>query len=63
MKLQRILAIVGIIILVGLYASTLIFALLDSPNAQSLLTASIYSTVAIPIFLYAFQLVIKFLKK
>lgn len=62
MKLQRILAIVGIILLIGLYVSTLVFALMKSPNAQSLLTLSIYCTVAVPVFLYAFGLVTKYLK-
>ena len=63
MKAKRILAIVGIVILLGLYISTLVFALLKSPAAETLLAASIYCTVAVPVFLYAFQLVVKCLKK
>ncbi|MBS6646091.1 MAG: hypothetical protein KH366_21155 [Clostridiaceae bacterium] len=62
MKLRRIVAIVGIVFLIGLYISTLVFALMKSPNAQSLLTLSIYCTVAVPVFLYAFGLVTKYLK-
>lgn len=62
MKIQRILAIVGIVFLVGLYISTLVFALMESPEAQNLLTFSIYCTVAVPVFLYAFGLVTKYLK-
>ncbi|MBT9779373.1 hypothetical protein GPL15_23110 [Clostridium sp. MCC353] len=63
MKLRRIVAIVGIVFLIGLYISTLVFALMKSPNAQSLLTLSIYCTVAVPVFLYAFGLVSKYLKE
>ena len=62
LKLRRIVAIVGIVFLIGLYISTLVFALMKSPNAQSLLTLSIYCTVAVPVFLYAFGLVTKYLK-
>ncbi len=60
-KLQRILAIIGVVLLVGMYLITLVFALMDSPMASRLLMASIACTVVIPVLLYAFQLVYRVL--
>ncbi len=63
MKLKRILAIVGIIILAGMYVLTLIFALIDSPLKNSLLYASLYCTVIIPVLIYVFLLLIRLFGK
>lgn len=57
MKTKRILALLGALLLLAMYASTLIFALIDSPRAQNLLTASIVCTVIFPILLYGYALV------
>ena len=57
MKLKQILALLGALLLFALYASALIFALMDSPSAQGLLKASIVSTVVLPILLYGYTLV------
>lgn len=56
MKIKRILALAAAVLLVALYGSTLVFALMGSPNSKSLLMASIYCTIAVPILLYAWQL-------
>ena len=61
--MKRILSIIGIILLVGLYLSTLIFALIDSPMASTLFKASVLLTIAVPCLLYAMILVYKYLKK
>ncbi|WP_099466679.1 hypothetical protein [Konateibacter massiliensis] len=61
-KVKQVLAIIGIVILVGLYVATFIFALLDSPNAASWFKAALYSTVVVPVLLYAYLLVYKYLK-
>lgn len=45
---KKILSITGIIILLGLYISTLILALTQDSNFMNLLMASIVCTVAIP---------------
>ena len=58
-KLRRILALAGIILLLALYASTLVFALMKSPAAKSMLMAAVFCTVAIPVFLYGVLLVAK----
>lgn len=62
-KLKQVLAIIGIVFLVGLYVMTFIFALLSSPNAANLFKASLYATVIIPVLLYAYMLIYNYLKK
>lgn len=61
-KLKQILAIIGIILLVSMYACTFIFSLMKSEAAHSLFLASIACTIIVPVFLYAFLLVAKTLK-
>lgn len=61
-KLKRILAGIGAILLLGMYLSTLVFALMDSPFASGLLKASIACTIIVPVFLYAYILVYRQLK-
>lgn len=62
-KLKKLLAILGIILLAGLYLSTLIFALMDSEESIKLLQASIYLTITFPVILYAISLIYKLLHK
>lgn len=61
-NVKRILALLGVILLVALYGSTLFFALSDHPDALGWLMASIGCTIIIPVFLYAYILVYKYLK-
>ncbi len=63
MNAKRILAIVGIVLLVGIYLLSLIFALIDHPMKSSLMQASLYATVVIPVLIYAFLLIGKLLRK
>ena len=58
-NLKRILALIAAIGLFGRYACTLIFALIGSPNATSLLWASIACTIILPVLLYGYLLVYK----
>ena len=62
-KVKQILAILGVIILVGLYLSTLVCALSSSENFMNLLMASIYATVIIPVLLWAYSFIYRLLKK
>ena len=62
-KTKRILAIIGIILLIGMYASTLIFALTDHSQTMGLLKASIACTIILPVLLYAYTLVYKNTRK
>lgn len=50
---KRIFALLGALMLIGLYASTLIFALIDSPLSSDLLILSISATIVFPVILYA----------
>ncbi|MDY4835072.1 MAG: hypothetical protein SO181_08025 [Frisingicoccus sp.] len=61
--MKRIAAMIGIILLVGLYLSTLIFALMDSEFTFTLFKASILMTIAVPCLLYAMILIYNFLNK
>lgn len=61
-RLQRILALAGVILLLGMYGSTLFFALSDSPGAEGWFKASIACTILVPVFLYANTLIYRYLK-
>mgnify|MGYP003398485566 CR=1 FL=1 len=54
-KIKQILAIVGIVILVLLYVSTLIFAILDNPATMKMLGLSIVMTIFIPTLIWIFE--------
>lgn len=61
--MKRIFATIAIVLLAGLYLSTLIFALIDSDLAFGMFKASLLMTIAVPCILYAMVLVYKFLNK
>lgn len=60
-KLKRPLALIGAILLIGMYVVTLILGLTASPDTKGMLMASIACTVIIPCLLYAFMLIAKVL--
>ena len=62
-KGKRILAMIGVILLIGLYVSTLLCALFAKDNLMSLLMASIYATFVIPVLIWAYTFVYKLIKK
>ncbi len=62
-KIQRILALAGATFLSGLYLITLILAFVDPTEAKNWLKAAIVCTVILPVFLYAYILVYRNLKK
>ncbi len=49
---KQIIAIIGAVLLAGMYISTLIFAIIGSPLAMRLLKISLLSTIVIPIITY-----------
>lgn len=61
-KAKQIAAIISIILLVGMYVLTLIFALIDHSETQSMLKASLYTTMVIPVMLYLFIFLTKMFK-
>ena len=62
-KIKRILAGAGAVLLILMYISTLIFALIGSPNATKLPWASIASTIVLPVLLYGIQLAFRVTKE
>ena len=61
-KLTRIFALIGAILLAGLYICTLILALIDSVYTSDLLKAAIASTIILPVLLYAYILIYRLAK-
>lgn len=53
-KHTRVLALIGAVLLIALYACTLIFALIGTPWANDLFKASVAATILIPVILYAY---------
>ncbi len=61
--MKRILALIGVGLLVLLYLLTLIFALIKSPEAAYWFRASLVATVIIPCLIYAYQLIYRVLNQ
>lgn len=62
-KLKQVTALIGVIVLIALYASTLVIALKGGENALRLLSASIYATVVLPVLLWAYSFVYRLIKR
>lgn len=62
-KVKRILALIGVILLLAMYGSTLVFAIIDNSDSMSMFKASIAATIIIPVLLWAYTLVFKLVKK
>ena len=56
-KLRRVLALIGAILLVGMYLATMLLAIFSNADSKGWLMASIVMTVLIPVLLYAMQLI------
>ena len=61
-KLKRILALIGAVLLAGMYLCTLVFALIGSSAATGLFRASVAATILIPVLLYGYILIARLLK-
>lgn len=59
-KTKQILAITGIVILVGMYVATLVLALVDSTAKMGMFKGSIALTIFVPVVIYGYTLVYKF---
>lgn len=62
-KTKQILALIGVMILIGLYVSTLVCALSSSENFMNMLMASIYATVIIPALIWAYTFIYRLVRK
>ena len=51
-KMKRIIALTGVVFIAALYLITLILSFSKAPNADQWLMASLFATVAVPLFLY-----------
>ncbi len=61
-KTQQIIAILGIILLVGLYLATLVLAIMGKYFFPMFMT-SLLASIALPVFLWLFGFIYKWLKK
>lgn len=61
-KTRQILAILGVILLVGLYLATLILAILGK-NFFPLFMAALFASMALPILIWLYGFIYKWLKK
>lgn len=62
MKWKRLFAIAGLVLILAMYLIAIISAFLNTPQSKNWLMAAIFSTVIIPVFLYAAQLVYRLVK-
>lgn len=60
-KLIRLSALIGAILLAGMYLTVLYLGLTASPNTQNVLMAAIGCTIVIPVLLYAMMLIARVL--
>ena len=61
-KVKRIIALIGVILLIALYAATLILAIFGNENSSDLLRLAIYATIVVPVLLWAYSFIYKLLK-
>lgn len=62
-RLRQILAIIGIILLVGMYVLTIFAAVFDNTKTMSYLTASIAATILVPFTLWLLNIMSQNKKK
>ena len=60
--MKRIFALIGVALLLAMYIATFVFALMKSPAADGLFKAAIVCTLTVPVMLYGYQFVYKYLK-
>lgn len=56
-KIKQLLALCGVILLIGLYAATLILAITDNSGTMNMFFASVVATVIIPVLLWAYSFI------
>ena len=62
-KGKQILAIIGIILLIVLYLSTLVCAITDNTGPMKMFKASIFATFVIPVLIWAYTFLYKLTHK
>ena len=61
-RVKQILAIIGLVIIAGLYITTLVLALTGSESTKSLFLVSIVCTIVVPLIMYIFTWAFKLAK-
>ncbi len=61
-RMKQILAIIALVIIAGLYITTLVLALIGNENTKSLFMASVICTVVVPGFMYIVSWIYKWIK-
>ena len=56
-KVKQILALIGVILLVALYVTTLILAITDNSGTMNMFFASVVATIMIPVLIWAYTLI------
>ena len=56
-KVKQILALIGVILLVALYITTLILAITDNSGTMNMFFASVVATIIIPVLIWAYTLI------
>lgn len=59
MNLKRILALIGVFLILLLYGSALVFGIIGSPKALDLLLAALFCTMVIPAMIYGCSILLK----
>ena len=62
-KLRQVLAIIGIVLLVGLYGLTLFASIFEPANTMNYLMGAVAATIMIPVVLWLLNLMIKSVSK
>ena len=62
-KAKKILAIAGLALIALMYTLTFVFAFMQDPRSQGFLMGAIFCTIAVPVVIYAMQLVAKNLRR
>ena len=62
-NIKRILSILVVLVLAGMYLATFIFAMIDSPDAFECLKISVGLTIIVPVLLWIYLSMFRFIKK
>ena len=56
MKVKRIMALIGVILIAGMYAATLVLALAGSEDTMNLFMLSVLLTIMVPLIIHLFMM-------
>lgn len=62
-KVKQVMAIIGLVIIVGMFIVTLVLALSKNPNTRGWFLASIFVTIMVPLIMYICTWLYKLIKK